>query len=273
MPQPFSEADLKFVVETVADRRSDVDHVVDLVRDKEDFLDQMLDDPRLFDRLADDEDALVAISPYLLFTILLRHVRREIKKEAYLYDYEVGAKKQRVPVFAVPEVSGLLGENEALDYLAGMLASFAATKSIVLTFRDSQGRSLEKRFDDMDIDDMMQLCRQIDPAYRTRYYRRIGDIALFLSGIYPDHAAYYHFLTPRSSRRVSHGRNLHDYEREGQAFYQKAAEQTREPGHGAILSTLAQNFSNARRALNVLSERYLRKNDQRNLFFGSLGST
>lgn len=271
MSHLLSEADLRFLVEAVADQRTDHEHVVGLVRDKADFLDQMLDDPKLFDRLYTDDKALVAISPYMLFSVLLRHVRREIEKESYLYDYEIGARKQRIPVFAVREASNLLGESEALNYLAEMLASFSKSRSIVLRWTDNSGRRRNRRFDDMDIDDMIELCRQINPAYRTRYYRRIGDIALFLSGIYPDHAIYYHFMTPRSSRRVSHGRNLHDYEREGQEFYQKAAEQTREPQRGSILSTLSENFSNARRVLNVLSERYLR-DDKRNPFFGSLGS-
>ena len=124
MAHLLSEADLRFLVETVADRRKDHDQVVALVRDKPDFLNQMLDDPKLFERLSSDAEALVSISPYMLFSILLRQVRREIEKESYLYDYEIGAKKQRIPVFAVPEASSLLHEAEALDYLAERLTLF-----------------------------------------------------------------------------------------------------------------------------------------------------
>ncbi len=268
MPLHLTEDDLKFLVQTVADRRTDHQHVVDLVRDKEDFLEQMLDDPKLLQRLFRDRDAVLAVSPNMIFAILLRHIRREIREESYLYDYEVGAKKQRIPVFAVPEVTDLLEESDAINYLAEMLASFARTKSIVLTWMDSSGKRQKTRFNDMDIDDMIQLSRQIDPAHRPRYYRRIGDIALFLSGIYPDHAAFYHFLTPRSSRKVSRGRNLHDYEREGQTFYHKAAQHAHEPRRGSLLTTLSENFGNARRALNLLSERYLR-DEKRTFYFGN----
>ena len=247
MPLYLTESDLRFLVETVANQRRDLDEVVTLIRDKEVFIEQMLDDPKLLERVFNDEDALITLSPRFLFTILLRHVRREIEKENYLYDYEVGARKQRIPVFAVDEVSGLLGESDAVDYLAEMLASFARTRSVVHSYTDECGRSQKDRFDDTDIDDMIELCQRLQPAERARYYRRIGDIALFLSGIFPDHAAYYHFLTPRSARRVSRGRNLHDYEREGQAFYRRAARHPAASHRGSVLNTLSKRALSAPR--------------------------
>ena len=270
MSLSLTDSDLMFLVETVADRRRDLNEVVALIRDKEDLLDQMLDDPKLLERFFNDEEALIKLSPCFFFTILLRHVRREIEKENYLYDYEVGARKQRIPVFAVEEVTELLAESDALNYLAEMLASFARSKSIVHRWTDENGHQQRHRFDGTDIDDMIELCQRLQPAERARYYRRIGDIALFFSGIFPDHAAYYHFMTPRSARRVNRGRNLHDYEREGQAFYQRAARHCATSPRSTVLNTLSENFSNARRALNVLSERYLR-HDEGNIFFGSAG--
>ncbi len=50
MWRSLTEADLRFLVETVATRRRDSAHVISLVRDKEDLLEQMLEDPRLADR-------------------------------------------------------------------------------------------------------------------------------------------------------------------------------------------------------------------------------
>lgn len=270
MPLPLTESDLIFLVETVADRRRDVSEVVALIRDKEDLLEQMLDDPRLIERLFNDQKALVTLSPRFLFTILLRHVRREIEKEKYLYDYEVGSRKHRVPVFAVEKVTDLLAESGALDYLAEMLSSFVLCRSGEHRWTDETGHLRRHCFDSTDIDELIDLCRHLPPAERARYYRRIGDIALFFSGIFPDHAAFYHFLTPRSARRISHGRNLHDYERDGKAFYQRAARHSAASSRSTILNTLSENFSNARRALNVLSERYLRHDDG-NIFFNSVG--
>jgi hypothetical protein len=45
------------------------------------------------------------------------------------------------------------------------------------------------------MDDMIELARIIDPEMRPALYKRIADIALFLSGIFPEHATL--FATPR----------------------------------------------------------------------------
>ncbi|HZT23856.1 MAG TPA: hypothetical protein VFB55_13200, partial [Verrucomicrobiae bacterium] len=66
----LTEADLKFIVETVATRRQDHDHIVELVRDKDDLLETMLDDPKLAERLLNDPAAFVRVSPALLFAVL-----------------------------------------------------------------------------------------------------------------------------------------------------------------------------------------------------------
>src|SRR5262245_40681987 len=79
----LTESDLRFLVETVATSRRDYDHIVDLVRDKEDLLEIMLEDPKLTERILREEEALVRISPHLLFTLLLRRLRKELDKEAY----------------------------------------------------------------------------------------------------------------------------------------------------------------------------------------------
>ena len=65
----LSESDLRFLVETVATNRRDYDHIVNLIRDKEDLLEPMLDDPKLTERLFRDEEALVRVTPHMLFSV------------------------------------------------------------------------------------------------------------------------------------------------------------------------------------------------------------
>ena len=256
----LSEADLKFLVETVATRRQDHDKIVDLIRDKEDFLDQMLDDPKLVRRILDYEEAFVRISPYLLFNVLLRQTRRDLEKQSYIN--EVGLRGQRIPVFEATEVAVLLDDKPHRDYLADMMSSFAKTKSTVVYWLE-KGRLRRRRFSDMDMDDMIQLCRQVDREERPRYYQRIADIALFLAGIFPDHASY-GIARPRTM--FSPRRTLDDYEREGQTFYGLAAKESNEPALGHVFHTLSEKFTLARRALNFLSERYMRSQKAR--YFG-----
>src|SRR3984893_8819095 len=204
----LSESDLRFLVETVATNRRDYDYVVNLIRDKEDLLEPMLDDPKLTERLFRDEEALVRVTPHMLFSVLLRRLRSELEKEAYVLD--VDTKGKRIPVFEGSAVAEMLSDKQTRDYLAEMLSSFARTNSGIIYWKE-RGTWHKRRFSDIDLDDMVELTRIIDPEMRPALYKRIADIALFLSGIFPEHAA--HSLAYRSNM-FSARHTIKDYEEE-----------------------------------------------------------
>jgi hypothetical protein len=257
----LGESDLRFLVETVATNRRDYDHIVNLVRGKEDLIEPMLEDPKLMERLFRDEQAFVRISPHLLFSVLLRRVRMDLEKETYIFEVESGGK--RIPVFEAPAVAALLQDKQICDYLAQMLASFVRTNSGVIYWRE-RGAWHKKQFSDIDIDDMMELARIIDPEMRPALYRRIADLALFLTGIFPDHATR---LAARPTTLFSSRRTLKDYEQQGKRFYRVAERETDQDQARPILATLAGQFTLARRALNSLSDRYLKT--YRGRYFGT----
>src|SRR4029077_3094962 len=66
-----------------------------------------------------------------------------------------------------------------------------------LIYWKERGTWHKRRFSDIDLDDMIELARIIDPEMRPAFYKRIADIALFLSGIFSEHAAL--FATPRKT--------------------------------------------------------------------------
>jgi hypothetical protein len=82
----------------------------------------------------------------------------------------------------------MLSDKQTRDYLAEMLSSFARTNSGIIYWQE-RGTWHQRRFSDIDLDDMVELARIIDPEMRPALYKRIADIALFLSGIFPEHAA------------------------------------------------------------------------------------
>jgi hypothetical protein len=248
----LTESDLRFIVETVATSRRDYDHIVDLIRDKEDFLEPMLEDPKLTARLSHDEEAFVRISPYLFFSVLLRRLRRELEKEAYLLDLDPNGK--RIPVFQGPAVVEMLADKQTRDYLAELLSSFARTNSGIIYWKE-RGTWHKRRFSDIDMDDMIELARIIDPEMRPALYKRIADIALFLTGIFPEHVTL--FAAPRKSM-FSAKRTLKDYEQAGKRFYGVAARETAHERPKPVLKTLAEKFTLARLALNSLSDRYVK---------------
>jgi hypothetical protein len=248
----LSESDLRFLVETVVTNRRDYDHIVNLVRDKEDLIEPMLEDPKLADRLFGDEETFVRVSPHLLFSVLLRRLRRELEKETYVF--EVESKGRRIPVFEAPAVAEMLSDKPARDYLAEMLSSFVRTNSGVMYWKE-RGAWHKKRFSDIDIDDMIELARIIDPEMRPALFQRIADIALFLSGIFPDHAA---LFAAHPNRMFSVKRTLKDYELHGKRFYRVAERHTDQAHLRPVFAMFAEQFTLARRALNTLSDRYLR---------------
>jgi hypothetical protein len=248
----LTESDLRFLVETVATNRRDYDHIVDLVRDKEDLLEPMLEDPKLMERLFGEEESLVRVSPNLLFSVLLRRLRKELNKEAYIL--EVNTKGKRIPIFQNPAVAEMLSDKNVRDYLAEMLSSFARTNSGVIYWKE-RGTWHQRRFSDIDMNDMIELARIIEPQMRPGLYKRIADIALFLSGIFPEHAA--RLAAPRQAI-YSGRRTLDDYEQTGRRFYSVAALETDQPQWKPVFGTLAEKFTLARLALNSLSERYVK---------------
>jgi hypothetical protein len=194
----------------------------------------------------------VRISPYLLFSLLLRRLRKELDKEAYILD--VDTKGKRIPIFEGPAVAEMLLDKRTRDYLAEMLSSFARTNSGIIYWKE-RGTWHKRRFSDIDMDDMIELARIIDPETRSGLYKRIADIALFLSGIFPDHAAL--FPAPRKAMS-SAKRTLKDYEQTGKRFYSVAALETDQVQWKPVFGTLAEKFTLARLALNSLSERYVK---------------
>jgi hypothetical protein len=248
----LTDSDLRFLVETVAPQRTDPDRVIELVRDKEDFLEQMLENPKLLDRLANDKEALVRVSPYMLFSVLLRQVRRELEKTGVVYEPE--SRGRRIPVFEAPAVIDLLAKPEAREYLVGLLCSFVRTNSGYVYWRE-RGTWHRRKFNDTDLDDMMALAGMVDPELRPRYLKRVADIALFLSGIFPDRALR---VTTRSRPFFTAERTLQDYEQTGHQFYALAAREMPEARLRPLLETLSEKFTLARSALNSLSDRYLK---------------
>jgi hypothetical protein len=59
------------------------------------YLEPMLDDPKLTERLFREEEALVRVTPHMLFSMLLRRLRTELEKEAYVLDVDTKGNVSR----------------------------------------------------------------------------------------------------------------------------------------------------------------------------------
>ncbi|MDR5683680.1 MAG: hypothetical protein QN163_06615 [Armatimonadota bacterium] len=255
----YSDRDLAFVADTLAERPADVP-ALRAKLERPEFLDVALEDDRLLERIRTDQDVTLKLSPRLLFTILLRRVARDIRQARYTME-RIGAGES-VPVFDTPRVRQLLEDEDVLDYLSAMLASFVRTETYEVRLHRA-GRVERLQFSDMSMDDMIRLADLVEESWRFPLLRRIADIALFVTGLFPGH------VLSRGSyaRRILPGRviggewrSLEEYEQQGAAFYRRAAEHEAASTYGLrrVLEQLSDNFAAARKPLSLLSDRYLR---------------
>lgn len=251
VPQ-LTAADLRFVAETVGGR-VDPEDAPEALRGQPDLLEVMLEDDRLVERLLGDADALLRISPRLVFTVLLRRVVRDLEKRPYTLER---TPAETVAVFDAGQVRRFVEAPAIGAYLVSMLSSFVRSEAITLWIRRGDG-VVRRRFSTSSLEDMIDLVNHVAAEDAPPVFQRIADIALFRSGIFPDS-----LRGLRRARARPHAvpPSIETYEEHGRRYYRLAAHPPAgTPGaEPRVLDALADEFPWARKSLEILSERYLR---------------
>ncbi|HKX16443.1 MAG TPA: hypothetical protein VJT33_00330 [bacterium] len=282
-PERFTDEDLRFVAETAG--AGSAAEVPAHLRARPDLLDVMLEDDRLVDRLLGDEQVLLRVSPRLVFSVLLRRVVRDLQQKPYTVERNAD---ETIAVFDATQVRRFVAEPAIWQYLVSMLTSFVRNESVTVLVR-RRGHYVRRRFNTSSLEDMIDLSGLADTLSPPLagdavpwIFRRIGDIALFQSGIFPRSLGW--AVRPGRERAVP--RTLASYEEHGRRFYRLAATRTRalagqqdgdlsvpapdrrgvEPAvrrsadedPGRVLEALAEEFAAARKSLELLADRYLR---------------
>jgi hypothetical protein len=249
----FPERDIRFMVASVFPDLGDRRGLLENAKSDQRFVEAMLGDERLFQRLTSEERVLLEITPKLFFSVLLRQARKDLTKARYTMETRA---RQKIPVFDTHLVVGLLGKPGICSYLADMLTSFTRVESFAWRVRVREGIWRKHRVSDLDIDGLIKLCEHVDEFYRFSLYKRIGDVCLFLTGMFPEYVARKGdpFAALRGRRR-----DLEDYEQDGADFYQLAAEHEVAAiiEVNEVLETLSSDFALAEKPLKFLSEHYL----------------
>lgn len=204
--------DLAFLVDTIADHSGERSAIRELTSDP-DGLDSLLDDPRLFARLL-DAPSLLRVSPWFFYYVVVRR--------AFL---DHGVEPRRVA-----------------DYVGALL-------SYHLQRRSDQPRGTGGVYL-VDIVQAISEARSEEDAFALK--AQIGNVALFVTGVFPDWV--YH--------RHVHGRRpvgLDYYERMGRHYWREAAGSTEALRHdlGDVLGYMADRFPVLRQALNDLVDDHL----------------
>jgi hypothetical protein len=260
MRDSFSRRDVLFIVETLMPDRADREHIVERLASDWPQLGTMLEDNRLFQRLIREHHILLRISPWLFFTVLLRQAWRDLEREAFTIEQR---DRKKVVLFDADRVVQLLAQEPVRDYLATMLASFTRVESVIVLAELRPGTWRAYRTHELDVEGMVRYSQTLDEPFRFAPYKRIGDVCLFLTGMFPEYINSQHRyplsgqLRPRMRGRVF--QQVEGFESYGRAFYQMAAEHelARRDGLDEVLMTLSESFVLAEKPLAFIATRYL----------------
>ncbi len=252
----LSNNDLMFVLETLS---PELKSRMDTIKDDEEIILGMLEDSRLFSRIMNDDEIMLKISPKLFFTVLMIKARIDLNREVYTIERD---RHHKIPVFDIEKVRELINDDDILNYLIDMLVSFTRTESQTIYYVVKGRRGLRKiKFSDIDVFDMIRLADMIEEEMRFPVYKRIGDICLWLLGIFPEYVMPRSFIPSNLSIRVGFRYKLtfEEYEEIGRTFYKLAsnAYDAKIFGLDKPLSILSEEFTIAEKPLNLISERYL----------------
>ena len=255
---------------------------VDRLRRSPELVEALLERRELFDSLfaSPERDPLLLASPFLVFSVLVGRVASDLERTTYVEEWlEVGHAVpnkefltgvfQSLPVFDVSSLRDFLAVRRRRVFLAAVLTSFTRVTSGTTWQRTARGWR-RRRYSDLDPLRLAQLLEAVSPGQRPAVTRRLGDLALFLSGVFPEHAAR-HPLQPRDVdvlqrllggpgpgevvRSSAPEKGLWLLEWLGRRAYRLTAEWS--PAEQPDLVEVAEAFGRARRVLNLVTSRYL----------------
>ncbi|MGO9878787.1 MAG: hypothetical protein ACLPSM_05465 [Acidimicrobiales bacterium] len=216
------------------------------------------------------EPALVSVgvSPFLAFATAVHRTAAALETTSFVE--ERWAPRVRIPVFDVAALRALLSDPVRRYFLVELLASYTRVASGVTWTRTSRGWR-RRRFSELDPVRLAELLDVVESNERPGVYRRLGDLALFLLGVFPDHPP---VLTGGvASDRLARLSGLgSDYaggldtkdllELLGARWYAAAVASAKATGFPVtttltVAGHMGEHFRDARRVLNAVTDRYL----------------
>jgi hypothetical protein len=276
----LSERDLSFVARMAPLAGVDSEHA----QRHPEALSRVLSHPSVFDAVFVEADAVpwLHVSPFLVFALAVHRGWAELQVARHVDEWI--APRQRIPVLGADALRDFSSSSSHRLFLAELLASYTKVVSGSTWVRTSRGWR-RRRFSELDLMRLAELLDVVPEIERAAVWRRMGDLALFLTGVFPDHSEL-HALSPPEEQRLLRRSGVSNPERSdgpgsstgavsileelGARWYAIAARSARGPlaSMMTVVGEVAQQFGAARRTLNYLTDRYLFP--QRTMLFGDL---
>jgi hypothetical protein len=241
-------------------------------------IEPLLGRPEVFAALFESggEDPLVLVSPFAAFAVLVAHTSETLQETAFVSE-RVG-RHRTVPVFEVEPLRAFLDDPLRRLFLGDLLASYTHVASGAFWMKGRRGWR-HRRFSELDPVQLAELVAVVQADERVAVYRRLGDLTLFLCGVFPDYVES-HPLAPIAVdrlRRALAGSAVSDARDEpgslesglgaqplleavGRRSYRLAwaATQYHDLGLAPALGYVAEHYRHARMILSFLTDSYLR---------------
>jgi hypothetical protein len=239
------------------------------LRGNADALTRVLSHPVAFETVfgQPDDHTVVAVSPFLAFALIVHRAWAELQHAGHVDEW-VGPR-QRLPVLGAADLREFLASPLRRLFLTELLASYTKVASGAMWIHTRRGWR-RRRFSELDPGRLASLLEVVPEAERPGVYRRLGDLSLFLTGVFPDHTEL-HGLSPLDAARLARraGLSADDVleratgavsllERLGRRWYGLATRTANPPtGTMEVVADVGKRFVAARRTLNYLTDRHL----------------
>ena len=217
-------------------------------------------------------DGLIGTSPFLTFAVAVHRTAARLRTTTYVE--ERWALRQRIPVFDVGTLRAVLDDPALRFFLVELLTSYTHVASGVTWRRTPRGWR-RRRFSELDPVRLAEVLEAVPAAERAGIYRRLGDLSLFLVGVFADHPSVFNVGPVATTRLVrlsglpglATGRDdelsgAELLEQLGRRWYQLAVRSASAhlvpvTDSLTVVRDVATRFTDVRRVLNVITDWYL----------------
>ncbi len=245
--QGLSDKDLLFLIESYVTKRNDYENIASLINGDEDVIAKMIDSDRVFNKVMSCTERILAISPYFLFSLLLRRAFKEKRKDTKFIEKTIEALNNTEPVIPWNKnrLMSLLEDTHVSNYIANMLAQFIDSSKL-FNMSDDEKKSHQY------IVDMITDSLHSDNIEKFYIYCHIGNYTLFLTGMIPEYIKYRYEYKQRPVDK-------HYYVSFGKTYYGLASEHTnaRRNRLTGTLSQLSEGFEAVSQVLGFMNKEYL----------------
>ena len=245
--QGLSDNDLLFLIESYVTKRNDYENIASLINGDEDVIAKMIDSDRVFNKVMSCTERILVISPYFLFSLLLRKAFKEKREDIKFIEKTIDVLNSMEPVLPWNHnrLMSLLEDTHVSNYIANMLAQFIESSKL-FSMGDDEKKSHQY------IVDMITGSLHSDNIEKFYIYCHIGNYTLFLTGMIPEYIKH----------RYEYKRRPVDeqyYVGFGKTYYGLASEHTNAKRNRltSTLSQLSEGFEVVAQVLSFMNREYL----------------